>query len=154
MDTNKNPLTLVSRYAIIACEYRTFTVTDGSGCTGFKSNYRKYTIQAGKTKEIITGAYISVPEGYCLMLFSCPGWDKKHNIVVVAPCIIDQGFKGIAKIMLRHNGKKGDKPFIVKPGTMVAQGALIPLDLVVSGEVLSLEDVKAFEAKQIDQRRG
>lgn len=86
---------------------------------------------------VSTGLKMAIPRGYVGILKSRSGLSVKHDIEVGAG-VIDSGYRGEVKVVLRNVGKHGS--YEVHPGDKVAQMVIVKLPELLIERVESLDD--------------
>lgn len=86
---------------------------------------------------VSTGLKMAIPKGYVGIIKSRSGLSVKHDIEVGAG-VIDSGYRGEVKVVLRNLGKHGS--YEVHPGDKVAQMVIVKLPELLINRVDSLDD--------------
>jgi dUTP pyrophosphatase len=102
----------------------------------FLSEFKTECVGFGRSKLMSTGIAIDIPSGYCGIIKSRSGLSVKNGIDVGAG-VIDSGYKGEIKILLRNQGKKS---VWLENGERIAQIMFLPVPVVNFNIVQSLDD--------------
>lgn len=82
-------------------------------------------IGPGDRALIPTGYRFAVPEGYELQVRPRSGMCWKAGMTVLnAPGTVDAGYRGEVYVMLLNTS---DEPYVLDPGTRIAQGVIAPV---------------------------
>lgn len=89
------------------------------------------------TASFDTGVHMSIPFGYCGMLFSRSGLYRNYGITSTG--LVDAGYTGSIGVTLTNNT---DKPYFVKAGDRISQIAIVPC---VAAGIIVVEDIDGGE---------
>lgn len=90
-----------------------------------------------------TGIAVSIPKGYCMVLFGRSGLALNHGFDMMAG-VIDSGYTGEIRVILDIPFEQPDSdyqfnlPNVIKPGFKCAQGLILPVpevNLVVTNDL-------------------
>jgi dUTP pyrophosphatase len=103
----------------------------------------RVVLEPGERAVVGTGLAVAIPEGYAGFVMRRSGLAANHGVTVLnAPGVIDAGYRGEVKVILLNTDRS--EPFVVEPGTRVAQ-------LVVQ----EVADVRPVEVDALpDSERG
>ena len=74
----------------------------------------------GERAVVGTGIAVAIPDGYAGFVLRRSGLAANHGVTVLnAPGLVDSGYRGELRVIL-HNTDRSE-PFVVEPGTRVAQ---------------------------------
>jgi dUTP pyrophosphatase len=90
----------------------------------------------GEQKIIPTGLRVALPSGYELQVRSRSGLASKGVIVANSPGTVDAGYRGEIKVILANITT--DRPFMIDPGSRIAQGVIAP---VIRAEFIPVNDL-------------
>ena len=102
-----------------------------------------YSLELMERKLISTGIKIAVPDGYEAQIRPKSGLAVKHGISIVnTPGTIDSCYRGEVGVIVIN---LGDKDFVVKKGTKIAQMVLNKVEKIEFEEVKELDNTKRGE---------
>jgi dUTP pyrophosphatase len=82
------------------------------------------TVPPGEHRVVPTGIAIALPPDVAGLVTPRSGLAAQHGITLVnTPGLIDPGYRGEIKVVLRNEGRKA---FTVEPGDRIAQLLLVP----------------------------
>lgn len=80
----------------------------------------RVVLPPGERAVVGTGLAVAIPEGYAGFVMRRSGLAANHGVTVLnAPGVIDAGYRGEVKVILLNTDRS--EPFVVEPGTRVAQ---------------------------------
>lgn len=104
------------------------------------SSIESLVIPPGKQALVGTGLAVAIPNGMVGLITPRSGLAAKHGITVTnSPGVIDSGYRGELKIILRNTGVDS---FEVNVGDRVAQLLIIQTLLPIPYEVQELDDTE------------
>ena len=93
----------------------------------------------GERAVVGTGIAVAIPDGYAGFVLRRSGLAANHGVTVLnAPGLVDSGYRGELRVIL-HNTDRSE-PFVVEPGTRVAQLVVQPVEGVRPNEVDELPE--------------
>jgi dUTP pyrophosphatase len=97
------------------------------------------TLAPGERALVRTGIAIELPVGHAGLVVPRSGLAARHGIALVnAPGLIDEGYRGEIKVLLLNTDRA--EPFVVEPGTRIAQLVVVP---VTVSDVVELDELAA-----------
>ena len=91
----------------------------------------------GERAVVGTGLAVAIPDGYAGFVQPRSGLADRHGITIVnSPGLIDSGYRGELKVILLNTDRV--QPFVVEPGTRVAQLVVLEIPEVDLEEVEEL----------------
>lgn len=130
--------------------------TDGSACFDLHAHFLdpNYTIYLypGGTVELPTRLIFSIPENYCLKIFSRSGQGFNENVCLVNSVgIIDSDYRDEVMVKLIKFNDESDPnnefPYVIKHGDRIAQAML------VHAPKIDLKELKT-KPKKLPSRKG
>lgn len=95
-------------------------------------------IKPGQTKIILTGIFVSIPQGWEIQVRSRSGMAAMDNVAVLnSPGTVDSDYRGEIKVILTNFG---DENFIVHSGDRIAQLVLNKVTRIIFKEVDNLDN--------------
>lgn len=79
------------------------------------------TVPAGGSAEFDTGVHMQIPDGYCGILISKSGLNRKHSIT--SHGLVDSGYTGSILVKLYNHG---NKDYTVLAGDKISQIVITP----------------------------
>jgi dUTP pyrophosphatase len=93
----------------------------------------------GERAVVHTGVAVAIPEGYAGFVQPRSGLARRHGITIVnTPGLIDSGYRGELLVTLLNTDR--EHPFVVEPGTRIAQLVVVPVPPVELVEVDELPE--------------
>jgi dUTP pyrophosphatase len=97
----------------------------------------RHELGPGERAVVGTGLAVAIPEGYAGFVQPRSGLAAKHGITVVnAPGLVDSGYRGEIRVVLLNTDQSD--PFVVDPGTRIAQLVVLPVPELELAEVEEL----------------
>lgn len=91
----------------------------------------------GERALVGTGLAVAIPAGYAGFVQPRSGLAARHGITIVnAPGLVDSGYRGEVMVVLLNTDAR--EPFVVEPGTRIAQLVLLPVPELELVEVETL----------------
>jgi dUTP diphosphatase len=91
----------------------------------------------GERAVVSTGLAVAIPEGYAGFVQPRSGLAARHGIALVnSPGLVDAGYRGELKVVLLNTDQH--EPFLVEPGTRIAQLVVVPVALLEPAEAAEL----------------
>ena len=88
----------------------------------------------GERAVVSTGLAVAIPDGFAGFVQPRSGLAAEHGISVVnAPGLIDSGYRGEVRVVLLNTDSA--RPFVVEPGTRIAQLVVLPVPELDVAEV-------------------
>jgi dUTP pyrophosphatase len=86
-----------------------------------------------------TGLAVAIPDGFAGFVQPRSGLAARHGITVVnAPGLVDSGYRGEIRVVLLNTDAR--EPFVVEPGTRIAQLVVLPVPELELAEVEELPE--------------
>jgi dUTP pyrophosphatase len=99
----------------------------------------RHELGPGERAVVGTGLAVAIPEGYAGFVQPRSGLAAKHGITVVnAPGLVDSGYRGEIRVVLLNTDQSD--PFVVDPGTRIAQLVVLPVPELDPVEVEELPE--------------
>ena len=93
----------------------------------------------GERASVATGLAVAIPEGYAGFVQPRSGLAAEHGISIVnTPGLVDSGYRGELRVVLVNTDRQ--RPFVVDPGTRIAQLVVLPVPAVELVEVDELPE--------------
>lgn len=93
----------------------------------------------GQRAAVPTGLAVAIPHGYAGFVQPRSGLALRHGISIVnTPGLVDAGYRGEVLVILVNTDAR--EPFVVEPGTRVAQLVVVPVPEVGVAEVDELPE--------------
>ena len=93
----------------------------------------------GERASVATGLAVAIPEGYAGFVQPRSGLAAEHGISIVnTPGLVDSGYRGELCVVLVNTDRQ--RPFVVDPGTRIAQLVVLPVPAVELVEVDELPE--------------
>ncbi len=94
-------------------------------------------LDPGERALVATGLAVAIPEGFAGFVQPRSGLASKHGISIVnSPGLVDSGYRGELRVVLLNTDR--ERPFVIEPGTRIAQLVLLPVPDVALREVEEL----------------
>ncbi len=91
----------------------------------------------GERAVVGTGLAVAIPDGYAGFVQPRSGLAAEHGISIVnSPGLVDSGYRGELRVVLLNTDR--ERPFVIEPGTRIAQLVLLPVPDVALREVEEL----------------
>lgn len=95
----------------------------------------------GERALVGTGLAVAIPEGYAGFVQPRSGLAASHGLTIVnSPGLVDSGYRGELRVVLLNTD--ATDPFVVEPGTRIAQLVVLPLPEL---ELLEVEELPVSE---------
>jgi dUTP pyrophosphatase len=95
----------------------------------------------GERATVPTGLAIAIPEGYAGFVQPRSGLAARNGLTIVnTPGLVDSGYRGELRVILLNTDR--ERPFVVEPGTRIAQLVVVP---IVELELTEVEELPASE---------
>jgi dUTP pyrophosphatase len=99
----------------------------------------RHELGPGERAVVGTGLAVAIPEGYAGFVQPRSGLAARHGITVVnAPGLVDSGYRGEIRVVLLNTDQSD--PFVVDPGTRIAQLVVLPVPELEVAEVEELPE--------------
>ena len=96
-------------------------------------------LRPGERASVATGLAVAIPEGYAGFVQPRSGLAAEHGISIVnTPGLVDSGYRGELRVVLVNTDR--ERPFVVDPGTRIAQLVVLPVPEVELIEVDELPE--------------
>jgi dUTP pyrophosphatase len=98
-------------------------------------------LRPGERALVGTGVAVAIPSGYAGFVQPRSGLAARHGISVVnSPGLVDSGYRGELRVVLLNTDPH--EPFVVEPGTRIAQLVVLAVPEV---ELLEVEELPVSE---------
>ena len=95
----------------------------------------------GERASVATGLAVAIPQGYAGFVQPRSGLAAEHGISIVnTPGLVDSGYRGEIRVVLLNTDR--ERPFVVDPGTRIAQLVVLPVPDV---ELLEVDELPESE---------
>lgn len=95
----------------------------------------------GERAAVATGIAVAIPEGHAGFVLRRSGLAANHGVTVLnAPGLVDAGYRGEIRVILLNTDRHD--PFLIEPGTRVAQLVVLP---IVTPEPVEVTDLPPSE---------
>jgi dUTP pyrophosphatase len=95
----------------------------------------------GERAPVPTGLAVAIPEGYAGFVQPRSGLAAQNGLTIVnTPGLIDSGYRGELVVILLNTDR--EVPFVVEPGTRIAQLVVLPVPEV---ELVETDELPASE---------
>jgi dUTP pyrophosphatase len=99
----------------------------------------RHELGPGERAVVGTGLAVAIPQGYAGFVQPRSGLAARHGITVVnAPGLVDSGYRGEIRVVLLNTDQSD--PFVIDPGTRIAQLVVLPVPELEVAEVEELPE--------------